>query len=109
MAWGKHRSLSKEKHREYQLVFPTSDERRGLLAFRDTLLDFKKPCWGMAKELPKLNRLPIHLAWGMKDPLISHRNLDRWISLYPDAKVSRFEHVGHFVADEGQELLTQEL
>jgi pimeloyl-ACP methyl ester carboxylesterase len=45
----------------------------------------------------------------MKDPLISPRNLDRWILMFPNAKVSRFEKVGHFVADEGEELLAPEL
>jgi haloalkane dehalogenase len=63
----------------------------------------------MKHELLKLTSLPIYLAWGMKDPLISPRNLDRWISMFPNAKVSRFEKVGHFVADEGEELLAPEL
>lgn len=109
MAWGKHASLTKEKHKAYQGAFRSRDERYGLLAFRDVLLDFSQPCWRMKHELLKLISLPIYLAWGMKDPLISPRNLDRWISMFPNAKVSRFEKVGHFVADEGEELLAPEL
>lgn len=109
MAWGKHAPLTKEKHKAYQDAFKSRDERQGLLAFRDVLLDFNQPCWGIKHELSKLTPLPIYLAWGMNDPLISPRNLDRWISMFPSAKVSRFEKVGHFVADEGEELLAPEL
>jgi hypothetical protein len=29
--------------------------------------------------------------------------------MFPDARVSKFEKVGHFVADEGEELLAAEL
>ncbi len=29
--------------------------------------------------------------------------------MFPDARVSRFEKVGHFVADEGEELLAADL
>jgi haloalkane dehalogenase len=109
MAWGEHAPLSKEKHKAYQSAFRSRDERHGLLAFRDVLLDFSQPCWSIKQELPKLTSLPIYLAWGMKDSLISPRNLERWISIFPNAKVSKFEKVGHFVADEGEELLAPEL
>jgi haloalkane dehalogenase len=108
MAWGKHIPLSKQKHKAYQDAFRSPSERHGLLAFKNTLLNFDLPCWHL-EDLPNLASLPIFLAWGMSDSLISARNLDRWISMFPDARVSRFEKVGHFVADEGEELLALDL
>jgi haloalkane dehalogenase len=108
MAWGKHSPLTKQKHKAYQGAFRTPSERYGLLSFKNTLLDFDLPCWHM-KDLPSLASLPIFLAWGMSDSLVSSRNLDRWLTMFPDARVSRFEKVGHFVADEGEELLAAEL
>jgi haloalkane dehalogenase len=104
----KHSPLTKQKHKAYQGAFRTPSERYGLLSFKNTLLDFDLPCWHM-KDLPSLASLPIFLAWGMSDSLVSSRNLDRWLTMFPDARVSRFEKVGHFVADEGEELLAAEL
>jgi pimeloyl-ACP methyl ester carboxylesterase len=108
MAWGKHSPLTKQKHKAYQGAFRTPSERYGLVSFKIILLDFNLPCWHM-KDLPSLASLPVLLAWGMSDSLISSRNLDRWLTMFPDARVSRFEKVGHFVADEGEELLAAEL
>jgi haloalkane dehalogenase len=108
MAWGKHSPLTKQKHKAYQGAFRSPGERYGLLSFKNTLLDFDLPCWHR-KDLPNLASLPIFLAWGMSDALISSRNLDRWTKMFPNARVSRFEKVGHFVADEGEELLAPEL
>ncbi|XZE32386.1 alpha/beta fold hydrolase [Pirellulaceae bacterium SH501] len=108
MAWGKHRPLTKEKHRAYQSAFPSSQDRYGLVAFKDSLLNFDLPCWHM-ESLSSLRSIPIHLAWGMKDPLITSRNLERWCEIYPHARVSKFARVGHFVADEGEELLASAL
>jgi pimeloyl-ACP methyl ester carboxylesterase len=109
LAWGKHRPLTRDKHEAYQRAFSSPDERLGLLAFRDALLDFNQDCWNRSVEISKLSRLPIYLAWGMQDSLISPRTLDRWIAMFPSAKVSRFAKVGHFVADEAEELLGPEL
>lgn len=108
MAWGKHSPLTKQKYKAYQGVFRTPSERYGLVSFKNTLLDFNLLRWHI-KDLPSLASLPILLAWGMSDSLISSRNLDRWLTMFPDARVSRFEKVGHFVADEGEELLAAEL
>lgn len=108
MAWGKHSPLTKRKHKSYQDAFRSPSERYGLLSFKNTLLNFDLPCWHL-DGLPGLASLPVFLAWGMSDSLISSRNLDRWTSMFPDARVSRFEKVGHFVADEGEELLSPDL
>jgi pimeloyl-ACP methyl ester carboxylesterase len=109
LAWGKYRPLTEDQHAVYQRAFTSPNERHGLVAFRDALLDFSQPCWHRKAEISKLSRLPIYLAWGMEDSLISPRTLDRWISMFPSAKVSRFAKVGHFVAEEGEELLGPEL
>jgi pimeloyl-ACP methyl ester carboxylesterase len=108
MAWGKHSPITKQKRKAYQDAFRSPSERYGLLSFKNTLLNFDHPCWH-SKDLSNLASMPILLAWGMSDSLISSRNLDRWIKMFPDARVSRFEKVGHFVADEGEELLAPEL
>ncbi|MFN7877179.1 MAG: alpha/beta fold hydrolase [Pirellula sp.] len=108
MAWGTHRPLTKEKHRAYQAPFGSPKERYGALAFKNTLLNFELPCWNN-NGLARLSSLPVLLAWGMKDALVSPRNLDRWIDSLPSARVVKFERVGHFVADEGEELLASEL
>lgn len=46
-----------------------------------------------------LSRIPLRLAWGMKDPAFQISYLERWKSSFPHAKVDALE-VGHFPAEE---------
>jgi pimeloyl-ACP methyl ester carboxylesterase len=40
------------------------------------------------------------ICWGMRDIAFSHRDLERWTSLFDNAQVHRYEHVGHLPPEE---------
>ena len=48
--------------------------------------------YGALREWPQ----PLHLAWGMLDPVATERVLDGVIELRPQAPLTRFEDLGHY-------------
>ncbi len=39
---------------------------------------------------------PLHLAWGMLDPVATEQVLDAILKLRPSAPLTRFEDLGHY-------------
>jgi len=108
LAWGTYAPLTKERHNHYISKFPTKNDRQGPAGFLRMLFDFENSVWQEAGLLSEI-QIPVQIIWGEADKLVSTRNLQRWESLFPKAKVVRFSKVGHFVADEAPDLLAQEL
>ncbi len=108
LGWGKHSALTKSRHDYYLSRFPTQDERQGPIGFLRALFDFKNSVWGESDGLTQI-QIPVLLVWGVADKLVSIRNLERWIKIFPKAQVVKLKDVGHFVADEAPELFSEEL
>ena len=100
MAWGRKNPLTRERHRHYMDQFPTARDREGAVGFMRALFDFGAPAWRNDDILKRLRELPVLIAWGLEDRLIGPRNLARWRSELPYARVMTFDQVGHFVAEE---------
>lgn len=107
--WGKHRPLTKEKHRVYTSAFRSSSERWGTVGFLKALIDFENPAWKLSHQLKALPEKKVRLIWGEADAMIKTKNLDRWKELFPNAEVHLLTKVGHFVADEAPELVIKYL
>lgn len=62
------------------------------------------PSWGTLQDveagLESLKAKPMMIAWGMKDFCFSPRFLDEWKRRFPDAQVTPFEDVGHYVMED---------
>ena len=108
MAWGQASPLTKEKHQHYISQFPSRKHRSGTLGFLNSLFQFDLIEWQQSNALQKLN-IPVQILWGESDKLISARSLNRWKSIFPDAKIKTQKDVGHFVADEAPEWVAQEI
>lgn len=108
MAWGTHRPLTQSRHEHYISKFPTPNERSGTIAFLKVLFDFDHSVWKKTDSL-KTIKVPTQLIWGKADKLISTRNLVKWKSLLPQAKVTLIEEAGHFVAEEAPQIVADEL
>ncbi len=103
-AWGRHRPLTRDKHREYTSAFPRRDARHGTVAFLRALFDDAEPAWGMHTRLGALQGIPVQVVWGTRD-VIDAATADRWQREVPHARGVRLPEVGHFIADEAPELL----
>lgn len=99
-AWGKHRPLTPEIHRQYTLAFPDEKSRLGTWRFFQSLQgesDWYESLWA---ERNRLAKMPTLLLWGIRDITFKEKELARWKNLFPKAKVVTFPQVGHFVPDE---------
>lgn len=105
IAWGKHRALTKEHHNLYCQPFQNSRSRHGTVAFLQALFDSNNPAWKIGERLSMLKKKPVLILWGESDKMISTANLERWMQIFPNAKVEKFPQVGHFVCDEAPELV----
>jgi haloalkane dehalogenase len=52
-----------------------------------------------------LGHLPVLVLWGLADPVLDARVLDRWRELLPGAEVHAYEDAGHFVLEDARELV----
>ncbi len=57
----------------------------------------------LEQSLPKLEHLPIHLVWGMKDWCFRPECLRKFQALWPQAAVHELADVGHYVMEEAPE------
>ena len=105
IAWGTYQPLTKEKHLKYQSYFRTPSDRYGTLGFINSLFDFKNDAWNVTKKLNNTQKKKVQIIWGESDKLVSILNIERWKQVFPKAEVVLLPHVGHFVADEGAELV----
>ncbi len=61
----------------------------------------------LEQSLPKLEHLPIHLVWGMKDWCFRPECLRKFQALWPQAAVHELADVGHYVMEEAPEQVQQ--
>jgi haloalkane dehalogenase len=66
-----------------------------------------QPTWQRLKAieagLPQLADRPIELVWGMKDWCFRPECLERFEAVFPRARVTRLEDVGHYVMEEASQ------
>jgi haloalkane dehalogenase len=99
LSFGDHK-LSRSVRAHYTSPFGTPDQRNGTLAFAKSLLhdqDWFEECW---QRRGAISRKPALLVWGMKDPMIPPRYLDKFREGFPDAVVKRLPGSGHFPQEE---------
>ena len=99
-AWGKHRPLTPAVHQQYQKPFQTAESREGAWRFFESLLgesDWYESLWAKRERIADT---PALILWGMSDIAFKEKELERWKSLFPQARVVAFPQAGHFVPDE---------
>lgn len=71
---------------------------------RDIPASPSHPTWdtlaGIEEGLSRFADRPSHLIWGMDDWCFRPECIDRFLTHWPDAQVSKFENVGHWVVEE---------
>jgi len=101
--------LTKELHAHYLKPFDSPAKRSAPHALAKALTasnDWYASLW---EQRYILNRLPMTIAWGMKDSFFPPAHLERWQEAFPNATVTRFEDAGHFLQEEVTDGLIQTL
>jgi haloalkane dehalogenase len=98
--WGDRKKLTKAVHRHYIQALPSPAERHGTWIFLQELLgssDWYQSLWD---QRHRIQDKPALILWGMQDVAFKQKELDRWRSLFPQARVVKLETAGHFLQDE---------
>lgn len=100
MLYGEKEKLTPELHRHITEPLADPDERLGSWVFPREIIGSTEWLRGLwARRSALAGKVPL-IAWGMKDIAFRERELERWSSEFPEARVVRYPDAGHFVADE---------
>jgi len=59
---------------------------------------------GIEKRLNELAHLPIHLVWGMRDPIFGRRAyIRRWLGHFPQARLDKVSGASHYLPEDAPE------
>jgi pimeloyl-ACP methyl ester carboxylesterase len=101
-SFGDHK-LAPALLKQYTHPFADKTQRNGALAFAKSLLndqDWFEQLW---QKREKISGKPTLFVWGMKDPVIKPKYLDKFLSGFPHAVVKKLETSGHFPQEENPE------
>jgi haloalkane dehalogenase len=116
LAWGKKTKLDKAVHQHYREPFRQPRDRHAIQTFARELRDSSPWYEELWRQRERIQNIPALIMWGLKDPVLTVRQLRRWQALLPSAQLLTFPKTGHFVPEEeraslgqlvGQFLLTQ--
>jgi pimeloyl-ACP methyl ester carboxylesterase len=101
-AYGNKKLLTPAIHSHYKNALPKGG-RIAAYTFAKELLDASDWWQSLWDRADVLNDKKILFFWGMKDKFIPPKELEKWKSKFPQAKVIVFEDAGHFVQEEKPE------
>ena len=99
-AYGDRKKLTKKIHDHYRRPVPDPVARVALYSFARELMNAAAWWDSLWNKLARINDNRFLFFWGMKDKFIPPRELEKWKTKLPNAKVIRFEDAGHFVQEE---------
>jgi haloalkane dehalogenase len=108
-AFGDKSKLTEEIHRHYLSPLAVPEERKGCWTFPRQIIAASGWLDTLWERVDVLKTKSILFAWGMKDIAFREKELKRWISMFPEAKVVRFPNTGHFVTEENPAELSEEI
>ncbi|MDH3601898.1 MAG: alpha/beta fold hydrolase [Candidatus Tectomicrobia bacterium] len=100
--------------RAYHAPFPTPESRLALLCWtRDIVLHRTDPSYAeMARveaALDQFHATPVHLIWGMRDPVLPASVLHMWQRQYPQATTYEIAAAGHFLQEDAPEQVAHQI
>ena len=65
---------------------------------------------GIEERLDKLTHLPVHLVWGMRDPVFGREAyLARWLRHFPKARLDRVRDASHYLPEDAPERMARSI
>jgi pimeloyl-ACP methyl ester carboxylesterase len=107
-AFGNKKLLTSEIHSHYKKALPKG-QRTATYTFARELMNASDWWQSLWEKVHVLQNKPALLFWGMKDKFIPAKELDKWKSKFPKAKVIVFEDAGHFVQEEKPKEMVEEI
>lgn len=95
-----NKKLSKKTLKQYTKPFANHKQRNGTLAFAQSLLNDQNWFEELWNKREAVSNKPALFIWGMKDPIITPKNLEKFEAGFPDSKTVKLQTSGHFPQDE---------
>ena len=103
------KKLSGKILKQYTGPFGSRQKREGPLAFARSLLNDQEWFAGLWSQKEKLQDKNILLIWGMKDPVIKPKYLQKFAAGFPHSDVLELAGAGHFPHEEEPEAVIQSM
>ena len=108
-AFGDKKKLTKAIHAHYKNALPNAASRVGAYSFTKELMSASEWWQSNWNQLDKIANKPFLIFWGMKDSFVPPKELEKWKSKLPTAKVVVYKDAGHFVQEEKPEEMVGEI
>lgn len=107
-SFGEHK-LSKSLLKQFTKPFGDRTQRNGALAFARSLLNDQDWFESLWSEKDAIARKSTLFVWGMKDPVIKPKNLEKFVSEFRNSKTVKLETAGHFPQEEQGEIVAESI
>ena len=107
-SFGDHK-LTTRLLKQYTKPFADKTQRNGTLAFAKSLVndqDWFEELWN---KRPAIADKPTLFIWGMKDPVIQPKNLEKFVYGFTNSKAVKLETSGHFPQEEQPAIVTKSI
>lgn len=101
-SFGNHK-LPRKTLKQYTKPFANRKQRNGALAFARSLLTDQQWFEQLWQQRMAVAEKPTLFVWGMKDPVITPKNLEKFETGFPNSKSVKLETSGHFPQEEEPE------
>mgnify|MGYP005841826509 CR=1 FL=1 len=106
MAFGDRARLTDAIHSQYLHPFFDPGSRKGCWVFPQQIVGATPWLARLWQNRRRLADIPALIVWGMADKAFREKELNRWVTVFPDARVARLDDVGHFIPEEAGDRLT---
>jgi haloalkane dehalogenase len=107
--YGDRAKLTPRIHEHYTAPLADPAARRGCAVLPKQIIESSDWLASLWDRRGALAGIPTALVWGRKDKAFRDKELRRWQSLFPEARVATFADCGHFVAEERPDELAAEI
>ncbi|MFI1199979.1 alpha/beta fold hydrolase [Streptomyces sp. NPDC020883] len=104
--------LRVEVRRAYLLPYAHRRDRGAVVEFVRSIPRDDDPAWRLLEPpegRSRLDRLPVFVGWGMRDPVFTPLVLDEWTRRFPQARVHRYADAGHYVMEDAADELGRDI
>ena len=101
--------LSKQLLRHYTRPFADNTQRNGTVAFAKSLLNDQEWFEELWNKSESISAKPTLIVWGMKDPVLKPKYMDKFISGFKNSVYVKLESSGHFPQEEQPETVTSSI
>jgi haloalkane dehalogenase len=103
------KKLSNKLLKQYKKPFANSSQRNGTLAFAKSLLNDQQWFEKLWDEKDIIADKPTLFIWGMKDPIITSKHLEKFQSGFLNSKTIQLKTCGHFPQEEESEKVVESI